>query len=83
MFLSNGLMHVMFQRHNTYVLRYFACEALCLVNIIVQLYLMDAFFDGEFLQYGLRVMRFADSTQEERVDPMVRASRDSNREMNS
>lgn len=57
--------------HNMYVYRYFVCEALCLVNIFVQLYLMNRFFDGEFLSYGLRVLQFSDVPQEERVDPMV------------
>ncbi|XP_003703064.1 optic ganglion reduced [Megachile rotundata] len=57
--------------HNMYVYRYFICEALCLVNIFMQLYLMNRFFDGEFLSYGLRVLQFSDVPQEERVDPMV------------
>lgn len=57
--------------HRTYVIRYFLCEFLCLVNIIVQLFLMNKFFDGEFLSYGLRVMNFSETPQEDRVDPMV------------
>ncbi|KYN30555.1 Innexin inx1 [Trachymyrmex septentrionalis] len=63
------MMHI--RNHNTYVYRYFACEVLCLVNIIGQLYLMNRFFDGEFLSYGLRVLQFSDTPQEERIDPMV------------
>lgn len=59
------------KRHNTYAVRYWFCEALCLVNIIGQLYLMNRFFDGEFMSYGLRVLTFSEETQEERVDPMV------------
>lgn len=47
------------------------CEALCLVNIILQLYLMNKFFDGEFLSYGWKVMKFSDAAQEDRFDPMV------------
>lgn len=54
-----------------YAYRYFACEAICLLNILVQLYAMNKFFDGEFLTYGLRVINFSDTPQEERVDPMV------------
>lgn len=54
-----------------YVYRYFACEILCLINIVGQLYLMNKFFDGEFLSYGLRVLQFSDTPQEERIDPMV------------
>ncbi|CAL7949277.1 unnamed protein product [Xylocopa violacea] len=57
--------------HNKYVYRYFVCEALCLINIFFQLYLMNRFFDGEFLSYGLRVLQFSDIPQEERMDPMV------------
>ncbi|XP_024887337.1 innexin inx1 [Temnothorax curvispinosus] len=63
------MMHI--RNHNTYVYRYFACEILCLVNIVGQLYLMNRFFDGEFLSYGLRVLQFSDTPQEERIDPMV------------
>nr|CAD7198893.1 unnamed protein product [Timema douglasi] len=54
-----------------YAIRYFLCEALCLVNIISQLYFMNHFFDGEFFSYGLRVMAFSEQAQEDRVDPMV------------
>jgi hypothetical protein len=54
-----------------YAIHYWICEALCLINIIAQLYFMDHFFDGEFFSYGLRVMSFSDQAQEERVDPMV------------
>lgn len=54
-----------------YVYRYFVCEFLCLLNILVQLYLMDRFFDGEFLSYGLRILQLSEVPQEERGDPMV------------
>lgn len=60
-----------FQRHNLYALRYFACECLCLINIILQLYLMNKFFDGEFFSYGWRVMNYSQQPQEDRIDPMV------------
>jgi len=67
----NSCCHFCFQRHNMYAIRYWACEALCLVNIIAQLYFMNHFFDGEFFSYGLRVMTFSEQAQEDRVDPMV------------
>lgn len=54
-----------------YAIRYWACECLCLVNIIVQLYLMNLFFAGEFLTYGFRVMSFSEENQDDRVDPMI------------
>uniref|UniRef100_A0A1B6IPY0 Innexin n=2 Tax=Homalodisca TaxID=139475 RepID=A0A1B6IPY0_9HEMI len=63
------LRHV--KRHNMYAIRYWFCEVLCLVNIVVQLYFMNKFFDGEFLSYGWRVMSFSEQVQEDRMDPMV------------
>ncbi|XP_014215317.1 innexin inx1 [Copidosoma floridanum] len=57
--------------HNAYVYRYYACEVICLFNILVQLFFMNKFFDGEFITYGWRVLSFTDAPQEERFDPMV------------
>lgn len=54
-----------------YAIRYWICELLCLVNIIVQMCLMNRFFDGEFWTYGLRLMYMSEKSQEERIDPMV------------
>jgi len=59
------------KRHKLYVVRYFACEFLCLINILVQMYLMNKFFDGEFLSYGWQVLNFSEIPQEKRIDPMV------------
>ncbi|KAH1029122.1 hypothetical protein HUJ05_002420 [Dendroctonus ponderosae] len=59
------------KRHNLYALRYWGCECLCLINIIVQMWCMNRFFDGEFLSYGLRVMNYSEQVQEDRIDPMV------------
>ncbi|XP_012538834.1 innexin inx1 [Monomorium pharaonis] len=63
------MMHI--RNHNTYVYRYFACEVLCLINIVGQLYMMNRFFDGEFFSYGLRVLQVSDTPQEDRIDPMI------------
>lgn len=54
-----------------YASKYFACEVLALFNVVGQLFLIDAFLDGEFLTYGLEVLSFV-SSDEDRVDPMVR-----------
>merc|ERR1719447_301506 len=40
--------------HNVYVYKFIFCEFLNLVNIIVQLYLMDAFFQRSFYHIWLR-----------------------------
>lgn len=37
-----------------YAIRYWFCEFLCLVNIVIQLIMMNKFFDGEFATYGWR-----------------------------
>uniref|UniRef100_W8AKP4 Innexin n=1 Tax=Ceratitis capitata TaxID=7213 RepID=W8AKP4_CERCA len=59
------------KRHKLYAIRYWACEALCFINIVIQMYLMNRFFDGEFMSYGTRVMQLSDVPQEQRIDPMV------------
>lgn len=57
--------------HNWWAVRYFFCELLSFVNVVGQLFLMDRFFEGEFLTYGIRVVQFSESEQDERHDPMV------------
>lgn len=59
------------QRHKLYCIRYYACEFLCLLNIMLQMWLMNRFFDGEFFSYGWRVMNLSETPQEQRYDPMV------------
>lgn len=36
-----------------------------------QMFLMNRFFDGEFLQFGLKVIAHMQEDQEDRVDPMI------------
>ena len=36
-----------------------------------QMFLMDRFFDGTFLTFGIEVISFAERDQEDRIDPMV------------
>ena len=42
--------------HNLYVSKFVFCEFLNLVNILGQMYLMDLFFSGSFLDYGFNIM---------------------------
>jgi hypothetical protein len=37
-----------------------------------QMFLMDKFFDGEFLTFGLEVLRLSEEDEHNRVDPMIR-----------
>lgn len=61
-----------FHMHNMYALKYFFCELLNLVNVIFQMYFLDFFFDGEFSDYGLDVLAYANVEPENRVDAMNR-----------
>ena len=38
---------------------------------IGQMFLMDRFFDGAFLTFGLEVIAFAEQDQEDRLDPLI------------
>ncbi|XP_067124884.1 innexin shaking-B-like [Centruroides vittatus] len=44
--------------HDCYALCYFACELLCLINAIFQMFLVDVFLNGEFLNYGIEVIKY-------------------------
>ncbi|UYV82592.1 shakB [Cordylochernes scorpioides] len=58
--------------HDWYACKYFLCELMTLANVVGQIFIMDRFFDGQFLTYGLDVVRFLDMDQEDRVDPMIK-----------
>ncbi|XP_020284935.1 innexin shaking-B [Pseudomyrmex gracilis] len=57
--------------HNWWAYRYYLCEVLALLNVIGQMFLMNRFFDGAFLTFGIDVLKFLESDQEDRVDPMI------------
>jgi len=59
------------KHHNFWAYRYFFCEFLALINVVGQMFLLDRFFDGTFLTFGIEVISFADRDQEDRIDPMV------------
>ena len=50
----------------------FLLHSLVFTNFLSgQMFLMDRFFEGTFLTYGIEVMNFAQRDQEDRMDPMV------------
>ncbi len=57
--------------HHYYAFKYFFCEVLCLINVIGQMYLTDKFFDGEFMSYGLNVIKYTHKEFKYRNDPLV------------
>ncbi|XP_015789262.1 innexin inx2 [Tetranychus urticae] len=58
--------------HNSYFYCFVFCEILNFLNVILQMYLVDAFLGGAFSTYGLEVLRYSEMNPEERVDPMVK-----------
>lgn len=59
-------------KQNFYAYRFFICEALNFINVIVQIYFVDFFLDGEFSTYGSDVLKFTEMEPNERIDPMAR-----------
>jgi len=57
--------------HNSYFFYFVVCEVLNFVNVIIQMYLIDAFLGGAFSTYGLDVLKYTEMDQEARVDPMI------------
>lgn len=45
--------------HKRYALKYFLCELICLINLLIQLWATNKFFDGQFLRYGLDVILYS------------------------
>lgn len=60
-----------YRRHNMYCIKYFVAEVLCLCNVFLQMYIMNRFLGGEFMDYGTRVLEFSEMQQDSRSDPMV------------
>lgn len=60
------------RKHNLYVYKFIFCEFLNLGNILGQMYLMDAFFAGQFTAYGFSVISLSLSSEVERMDPIAR-----------
>ncbi|CAL1291424.1 unnamed protein product [Larinioides sclopetarius] len=57
--------------HNEYLIKFTLLEIYNLLNVIGQIYLMDALFGYQFSTYGIDVIRFSSMDQENRVDPMI------------
>ena len=58
--------------HKKWAMKFFFCECLCFINVIVQIFLTDHFLGGEFTTYGTEVINFSNMDAEDRVDPMSR-----------
>lgn len=58
--------------HNFYAFKYFICDTLNFINVIVQMYLINSFLGGVFMTYGTDVLRWSEADPEERTDPLQR-----------
>lgn len=58
--------------HTIYVAVFIFCEILNFINVIGQIYFMNMFLGGQFTSYGTDVIKFTETDQDERVDPMIR-----------
>lgn len=57
--------------HNWWAYRYYICEVLALINVVGQMFLMDRFFEGEFIRFGLNVILYMNTDEENRIDPLT------------
>lgn len=60
-----------FHMHNFYAIKYFVCDLLNFINVIGQMYLINRFLGGVFLNYGSEVLKWSESDPEDRTDPMI------------
>ncbi|GFX84703.1 innexin inx1 [Trichonephila clavipes] len=44
--------------HDAYAAKYYLCELLSLLNIIAQFFLLDIFFSGKYIDFGVRIIEF-------------------------
>ncbi|KAG0694867.1 Innexin inx3 [Chionoecetes opilio] len=54
-----------------YFLGHFICECLYLVNVVMQMILMNSFFNGAFRDYGIKVFSELSSDDEKKVSPFT------------
>ncbi|GAB6022582.1 hypothetical protein CHUAL_006683 [Chamberlinius hualienensis] len=60
-----------FNKHNGYAYSYSFCETLNFINVVGQMFLINRFLGGTFLDYGTKVIQFTFMDQVNRTDPMV------------
>ncbi len=60
-----------FHLWNFYAFKYFICDILNFINVIAQMYTINAFLGGVFLAYGTDVLYWSEDDPEGRNDPMM------------
>lgn len=59
-------------KYNSYFFYFVICEVLNFINVIVQIYLINAFLGGVFLSYGFEIIKFTVTDQEYRTDALTK-----------
>lgn len=67
----SGYLQDTLHTHGRLALSYVACEVLNLVNVIGNIFFIDKFLNGAFLDYGTRVMKYSNMDQEDRDDVLI------------
>lgn len=60
-----------FHMNNAYALIYFICDLLNFINVVGQMYFINFFLGGVFMNYGTDVLRWSDADAESRTDPLI------------
>lgn len=58
--------------HQSYAFKFLMCEVLNFINVLSQIYFIDAFLGGEFRKFGADVVKYTNEEQENRLDPMIK-----------
>merc|ERR1719228_2631822 len=57
--------------HNYWAMKMLVVDFLNLINVVGNIYFVDAFLGGEFTTYGIKVLSFLEADPEKRIDPMA------------
>ena len=57
--------------HTFWAMKMLLIDFLNLINVVGNIYLVDAFLGGEFSTYGVKVLNFLEADPENRIDPMA------------
>ncbi|XP_045616194.1 innexin inx2 [Procambarus clarkii] len=70
-YLLAEYLHSSIHYHNFYAIKFFLCELLNLGNSLFNMWFLNKFLGGTFLTYGIDVLYFTETNQDERTDPMI------------
>ena len=57
--------------HTFWAMKMLLVDFMNLINVVGNIYLVDAFLGGEFSTYGIKVLNFLEADPENRIDPMA------------